>query len=513
MSETCAAFDCDGTLIRGDATRHLLLACRGPLGLGLDLLQLTPALLAWKLGRRSTASVKQALLDRVLQATPAARRQAVMAGLEHALVRQLRPEALARLRWHQQQGHRCLIVSASPEPLIAPLAQHLGVDCLATGCTDPLHVSPSQPLRLTTANCKGPEKLRRLERHLGCLPPPPQLEAYGDSRGDRELLQASGRPHWRSFSARPVAYREESPWPWLLAVAAVALLLLTGLGLARLEPAARSQLLQACRQLIQWLPALYGLLALSYLGRYLRWRLLLGSCRVGGWSWADATGWFRGFALTATPAKLGELARIADLHGQLGYPRLPLLHVFAAERLCDIGAVVVWLALLLPHGLPGMPAAAWLIPVALSAAMATALLWRPLQQRWQQWRRHLPSGALLKACGPALLISLGFWGCEGLLLWVLVQVLSPVAIPASSAIAITLLAGSAGMASSLPAGLGVNEATTMLLLGQQGIPATVALPIAVVRRLITPWSIVALAAAVAVLPMPGPVQPRQGRQA
>ncbi len=513
MSETCAAFDCDGTLIRGDATRHLLLSCRGPLGLAADLLLLAPELMAWKLGRRSTASLKQALLDRVLQATPAARRQAVMAELEQALVRQLRPEALGRLRWHQQQGHRCLIVSASPEPLIAPLAQHLGVELLATGCTDPLLVSPTQPLRLTTANCKGPEKLRRLERHLGVLPPPPQLEAYGDSRGDRELLQASGRPHWRSFSAKPVAYRESAPWRWLLAAAAIALLLLAAIGLSGLEPSARSQLLQACRRLAHWLPALYGLLTLSYLGRYLRWRLLLGSCRVGGWTWADATGWFRGFALTATPAKLGELARVADLHQQLGYPRLPLLHAFAAERLCDVAAVILWLALLLPGDLPLVGSRPWLITLALITVLLLGLLWLPLRRRWQQWRRHLPQGALLKACAPALLVSLGFWGCEGLLLWLLVQLLAPSAIPAGTAISITLLAGSAGMASSLPAGLGVNEATTVLLLGQQGIPASVALPIAVVRRLITPWSVVALAAVAAVLPIPGPVQPRQDCQA
>ena len=198
------AFDCDGTLIRGDASRHFLLTCRGPLGLSLDLVRLTPELLAWRLGRRSTTALKQALLDQALQATPLPRRRAVLKRLEQDLVRQLRPEAVARLRWHQQQGHRCLIVSASPEPLIAPLARHLGVECLATGCTDPLQVTADQPLRLTTPNCKGPEKLCRLERHLGGLPAPEQLEAYGDSRGDRELLQASGRPHWRSFTATQI---------------------------------------------------------------------------------------------------------------------------------------------------------------------------------------------------------------------------------------------------------------------------------------------------------------------
>lgn len=507
-----AAFDCDGTLIRGDATRHLLLACRGPLGLSLDLLRLTPELLAWGLGRRSTAAVKEVLLNQVLQATPMRRRQAVLSGMEKDLVRLLRPQAVARLRWHQQQGHHCLIISASPEPLIAPLARHLGVDCLATGCTDPLQVGPDRSFLLTSKNCKGPEKLQRLAQHLGGLPAPEQLEAYGDSRGDRELLQASGRPHWRSFSANPVPYCDTRPGAWLLPAAASILLLLAGVGLMKLDPMARSQVLQACINLVHWLPGLYGLLALSYLGRYLRWRLLLGSCGVGRWSWPDALGWFRGFALTATPGKLGELTRVQDLHQRLGYPRPTLLHAFAAERLCDIGAVLLWLGWLLPQTLPLNGLGRWLLPLSLLGGLTLALLWLPLQRRWQRWRHHLPHGSLLRACGPALLASLAFWGCEGLLLWLLTRALAPAGIPAMAAIAITLLAGTAGMTSSLPAGLGVNEAATVLLLGQQGVPAAIALPIAVLRRLITPWSIVAMAAAVAVLPLPAETQGRRDSQ-
>ena len=76
---------------------------------------------------------------------------------------------------------------------------------------------------------------------------------------------------------------------------------------------------------------------------------------------------------------------------------------------------------------------------------------------------------------------------------------SPITIPA--AIAIYLLSGTAGMASSLPGGIGVNEGATVLLLAQQGVPAAVALPIAVMRRVITLWSMVALAATVGVLPL------------
>lgn len=504
-----AAFDCDGTLIRGDASRHLLLGCRGPLGLGLDLLRLAPVLVGWRLGRSNTAAVKQALLNQVLQSTPLAKREAVLERLEGDLVEQLRPEAVARLRWHQAQGHRCLIVSASPEALIAPLARHLEVECIATGCTDPLQVTAEHPFQLTTANCKGPEKLHRLEQLLGGLPPPEQLEAYGDSRGDRELLQASARPHWRSFGQTPVPYRETGLVRWLIPMAALALLIGACVGVAKLDPTAINQLAQAWGSLVAWLPALYGLLAVSYLGRYLRWRLLLGACSIGRWSWPDASGWFRGFALTATPAKLGELARVQQLHVGLGYPRLPLLHAFAAERLCDIAAVMLWLLVLLPGSLPLHGGGRWLVPLGVISALTLALSWRPLHRRWLRWRHHLPQGPMLRACGPALLASLAFWGCEGLLLWVLVKALAPTGIQASTAIAITLLSGTAGMASSLPAGVGVNEAATVLLLAQEGITASVALPIAVVRRLITPWSVVALAAALAVLPMPGPVHPRQ----
>ncbi|MFM7548820.1 MAG: HAD-IB family phosphatase [Cyanobacteriota bacterium] len=504
-----AAFDCDGTLIRGDATRRFLLLLRGPLGLALDLCRLAPQLLAWLLRRCSTAQLKEAVLNRALQAAPLRRREAALRQLPAMLVAQLRPEAVARLRWHQQHGHRCLIVSASPEPLIAPLARHLGVELIATGCSDLLQVGPGRPLRLTTHNCKGPEKLRRLEQHLGALLTEEQLEAYGDSRGDRELLQASRLPHWRSFSDTPVAYRDTGVGQWLLPAAAAALLLLAGIGLSRLDPSARGQLAAAGLRLLRWLPALYGLLALSYLGRYLRWRLLLGSCGIGGWSWPDALGWFRGFALTATPGKLGELARVQHLHGDLGYPRLPLLHAFAAERLCDIGAVLLLLAVLLPGTLPLGGAAPWIVAAALIGALALGLLWRPLAPLRQRWRQLLPQGALLRACAPALLASLAFWACEGLLLWLLVRALALVGIPATTAIAITLLSGSAGMASSMPGGLGVNEATTMLLLSQQGIPAAIALPAAVIRRLITPWSIVALAAAVAALPLPAAAQGRR----
>jgi len=152
------------------------------------------------------------------------------------------------------------------------------------------------------------------------------------------------------------------------------------------------------------------------------------------------------------------------------------------------------------------PSAPLLLGLALVALAIAVFVSRPaprhwLQTRWQHWRHHLPSGALARATVPAALISVLVWANEALVLWLLVRLLAPAPITIPASIAIYLLSGTAGMASSLPGGIGVNEGATVLLLAQQGVPAAVALPIAVLRRLITLWSMVALAAAVGVLPL------------
>ncbi len=297
--------------------------------------------------------------------------------------------------------------------------------------------------------------------------------------------------------------------PWLGLIAA-ALLAIAVAGVLRLPAGEQQALLTSSQSLLAWLPVLYGVVALSYAGRYWRWRLLLGRLGIGSTNWPDLLGWFRGFALTATPAKVGELSRVQLLHEQLGYPRLPLVHVFLAERCADLIAVALLLLVLTPAQVLGrLPALSslWLLGLALVVGVAVVLASRPvplrwLDGRWQHWRHHLPSGTLARATVPAALISVLVRGNEALVLWLLVRLLAPAAITIPAAMAIYLLSGTAGMASSLPGGIGVNEGTTVLLLVQQGVPTAIALPIAVLRRLITLWSMGALAAAVGIGSLP-----------
>jgi len=294
-------------------------------------------------------------------------------------------------------------------------------------------------------------------------------------------------------TVQPYPQRQKRDLGWVPLLGLV-LLGLAISGLLHLEPATRQTLVQGLTRLPLWLPAIYAVLAVAYLGRYWRWRLLLGSEAIGRWSLQDARAWFAGFALTATPGKLGELSRVTSLHQQLGYPRAPLLHVFVAERLCDLMAVGLWLLVLVPPSMGSLASllSSWHALAAIPAGLLILLI-GGLSCR-HRWRHHLPSGAMARACLPATGVSLGIWGCESMILWLLVQALSPAhSINLSTAIVTYLLSGTAGMLSSLPGGIGVNEAAATLLLQQAGLPTALALSIAILRRICTVWSITGFA--------------------
>lgn len=113
----------------------------------------------------------------------------------------LRADTVARLQWHLEQGHRVAIVSASYEQYVRVVADVLGgdahaVEVLATR----LHIADGVCTgRLHGSNCRGPEKVRRLEAWLsdrGWTRDDVVVHAYGDSTGDREMLAWADHPHW-----------------------------------------------------------------------------------------------------------------------------------------------------------------------------------------------------------------------------------------------------------------------------------------------------------------------------
>jgi phosphatidylglycerophosphatase C len=182
-----AAFDFDGTLSRRDTFLPFLQKVCGAQRLYRALARSGPALSRMAVGRADRDAVKDALLVRLLAGHPADELAEQGTAYAEFLRRsdRLRPDSVARARDHLDRGHRVVVVSASPSVYLEPLARALGYQAaLATR----LEVDGGGRItgRMLGGNCRGPEKVTRLEAWLEGTSPP--VYAYGNSSGDRELL-------------------------------------------------------------------------------------------------------------------------------------------------------------------------------------------------------------------------------------------------------------------------------------------------------------------------------------
>ncbi|NMU89196.1 HAD family hydrolase [Achromobacter ruhlandii] len=191
-----AAFDFDGTLTYRDTLIPFLWQVLGGFRLGLAFLASARELAMYALGRISNEEAKQRLIEAALKGKS---RTALQRTAKDWIADiPLRQHMLERLKWHQESGHYCVMVSASPDVYLEEMAKRLGFDALI--CTQ-LQVEAEGTLsgRFDTPNCWGKEKVRRLEEQLGPLDLI-DLYAYGDSSGDFDMLDAA-RHAW--FKGKP----------------------------------------------------------------------------------------------------------------------------------------------------------------------------------------------------------------------------------------------------------------------------------------------------------------------
>jgi HAD superfamily hydrolase (TIGR01490 family) len=103
-----------------------------------------------------------------------------------------RPEVLRLLQEHRLRGEQVVIVSASIDRWLIPWAEIMNIEAVI-GTTIRIKNSRIEG-RFLSANCYGQEKVNRL---LELFPDRENytLYAYGDSKGDNELLAFADFPH------------------------------------------------------------------------------------------------------------------------------------------------------------------------------------------------------------------------------------------------------------------------------------------------------------------------------
>ncbi len=188
---TVAAFDFDGTLSKRDNVVPFL---RLVAGTGAVVRATAAAAPLFPQGLRDDAVRDQAKAV-VLRMTLGGlhERHVRDVGERYArlvVARHLRPSMVAALEQHRRDGHHLVLVSASLTEYLEPIAALLDIPTvLATA----MEVGPDGRLtgEIAGANVRAGEKVRRLDAWLG--DEPSFVHAYGDSRGDDELLARADR--------------------------------------------------------------------------------------------------------------------------------------------------------------------------------------------------------------------------------------------------------------------------------------------------------------------------------
>lgn len=193
-----AAFDFDNTIINRDSLAPLLKDFAGSLKASINFLKLTPCFIGFLCHLIPRQRVKEKIVSTFFGSMHISDLEGI--GKQYAdqyIDQWINKEAMEKLKWHQSQNHRCILVSAALDFYLRPWGKRHGfqdVICSSLQVDNKGKISG----KLKELNCWGPEKSRRLSELLGPRDSY-QLYAYGDSRGDKEMLDMADFPFYRSF--------------------------------------------------------------------------------------------------------------------------------------------------------------------------------------------------------------------------------------------------------------------------------------------------------------------------
>jgi phosphatidylglycerophosphatase C len=194
------AFDFDGTLTVRDSFTAFLKWRAGSARYTAGIVRLAPAIVGY-LFHRNRGRLKAAAAREFLRG---AKRESLEEDArrfaEWAAPLLFRPDAIATWRRWRAKGAKTVIVTASPDFLVAPFARGLGADALI-GSALAFDESERATGALYGPNCRGKEKVKRLQEVFG--EDVRLAAAYGDTSGDRDMLKIAEEKGYRVFRMKP----------------------------------------------------------------------------------------------------------------------------------------------------------------------------------------------------------------------------------------------------------------------------------------------------------------------
>lgn len=197
-----AFFDFDGTLTIDDTLMPFLKFVVGRPKYYWNLMLVSPVLVGYFLKMVRNDIAKETVLKRYLAGYPIDQLFALGKRFSTEVIpSMLRPEAIQRLRWHQEQGHDCVLVSASFDVWLKPIGQDLNLShVISSELSTKSQKSQIVDGHIQGLNCYGKEKADRIKAWMKAENRIPSFTyAYGDSSGDTEMLSIANQ----SFLIKP----------------------------------------------------------------------------------------------------------------------------------------------------------------------------------------------------------------------------------------------------------------------------------------------------------------------
>ena len=328
-----AVFDVDGTLIRGDSLFLAAISSQSSGGIIISFLYFLPSFIFWRLKFISDESIKEKFV-KYFKICEKFNREEYFDNNDwflQILKKRINNNALNRIEFHKKKGDKVVLCSASFDMLLAPLADYLEVDLISTKLKK---INNKWFPIIQGKNIKGINKVIALNSNES-LKDKLIYEAYGDSEGDKELLDNAEIPHYKSFFSYPVPYPNYSFKNLILLVGG--LFLSYGI----ISTFLQNQVFETIRLLnLTFFKAIFAVL-IGYFLRFIRWRILLIKLGLVLPIKDDFLSWMGSYAFTASPGKAGELIRSYFLYEKFGISLIKSTSALIYERISDLLSVFI----------------------------------------------------------------------------------------------------------------------------------------------------------------------------
>ena len=203
MKKKLYCFDFDGTLTTSDTLLEFIKYAKGASRLYMVFLMYSPLLVLMKLHLYPNWKAKQRIFAHLFAGMRIEKFDKLCQGFAEEKQHLLRPQGIKLVHEALAAGSQVFIVSASIDNWVRPFFHVRGLDGIQVLGTQMEVEDGKLTGRFKTRNCYGKEKVNRIIEALSATQAFQRqeydIEAFGDSRGDKELLAFADKGHYKPF--------------------------------------------------------------------------------------------------------------------------------------------------------------------------------------------------------------------------------------------------------------------------------------------------------------------------